>query len=257
MNVELETPLNAASTQLFPILIGQGKLARHLHHYFHLVESPHKHFDDARDLNAPDLYRKIREVNSIWILTSDQSIEPVMNELKSQMIKQDINPARYTWIHSSAATSITGMHTFHPLMTFSEDLYSLEQYKAIAFAIISDQPEVLSHRFPLPNPSFIISEEHRAFYHASAVMMSNLPILLWSLTSKEAQDRLSLDPQVFHPILKQTLENFLKQGERALTGPIARRDHGTIEKNLAAIAHTPLSEIYKSFLAATAEGEKR
>ena len=239
---------SAVNTQLFPILIGKGKLARHLHHYFHLVESPHKHFDDARDLNEPDLYRKIREVNSIWILTSDQSIESVSHELKSRMIEEDINPDAYTWIHSSAATSISGMHTFHPLMTFAEELYTLEQYKEVPFAIISEKTEEVRTKFPLPNPTFTIPDEQRAFYHASAVMMSNLPILLWSLTSRETQKKLSLDPSIFHPILKQTLGNFIHSGESALTGPIARKDHATIEKNLIAITNTPLFKIYEAFL---------
>jgi hypothetical protein len=236
------------NSPLFPILIGQGKLARHLHHYLHLITVPHKHFDDARDLAEPDLYRKIREVNAIWILTSDQSIEPVMNELKSEMIKQDINPSAYTWIHSSAATTIAGMHTFHPLMTFSEDLYTLEQYQAIPFALISPDAKTLSLKFPLPNTTFTIPVEQAPFYHATAVMMSNLPILLWSLTSAEAKKKLSLDPQVFNPILNQTLENFLKNGDAALTGPIARNDIATIEKNLSAISNTPLSKIYEVFL---------
>jgi len=238
----------AVNTQLFPLLIGKGKLARHLHHYFHLVESPHKHFDDARDLSDPDLYRKIREVNSIWILTSDQSIESVANELKSRMIKEDINPSAYTWIHSSAATAIPGMYTFHPLMTFANELYSLEQYQSVPFAIISEKAEELRAKFPLPNTNFTIPGDQRAFYHATAVMMSNLPILLWSLTSKEAKKKLSLDPSIFHPILKQTLENFIQQGESALTGPIARADHATIEKNLTAISNTPLLKIYEAFL---------
>jgi len=247
---------SAVNSQLFPILIGKGKLARHLHHYFHLAEFSHKHFDDARDLSNPDLYRKTREVNSIWILTSDKSIEAVANALKSEMIKRDLNPSNYTWIHSSAATSIESMHTFHPLMTFGEDLYSLEQYKAVPLAVISPKADELASRLALPNPQFIIPNEQRAFYHASAVMMSNLPILLWSLVSSEAKKKLSLDPSIFHPILKQTLENFISQGESALTGPIARKDQASIEKNLAAIAGTPLSAIYQAFLSTSTKGER-
>ena len=232
------------NSQLFPLLIGQGKLARHLHHYFHLTEFPHKHFDNARDLAQPEFHRKIREVNSVWVLTTDQSIASVMENIKVEMIKLDLNPANYTWIHSSAATEIAGTITFHPLMTFGPELYSLEQYQAIPFALISNE-EV---NFPLSNKTFKIESQQRSFYHACAVMMSNLPILLWSLTSTEAKQKLALDPQIFHPILKQTLDNFLKNGESALTGPIARNDQKTIAQNLAAISNTPLLTIYEAFL---------
>ncbi len=248
----------ALGTPLFPLLLGNSKLARHLHHYFHLIDYKHKHFEDARDLQNPDLYRKIKEVNAIWILTNDQSIEAVMNHLKKEMIRHDLRPDDYTFLHSGAASEIEGMHTLHPLMTFGENLYSLEQYQTIPFAVISHEADSLSSRFTLKNPRFSISAKSssdRALYHAYAVLMSNLPILLWSLTTREAQRKLSLAPELFDPILKQTLENFIQSRGSALTGPIARKDYTTIEKNLAALGDSPLSKIYQSFLTAVSPPE--
>ncbi len=243
----------AAEAPIVPLLIGKGKLARHLHHYFHLIEYPHKHYDDARNLIEPDLYRKISEVNAIWILTSDQSIDSVFQALKIEMIKRDLDPEKYTFIHSSAATEIRDMHTLHPLMTFGPELYTLEQYQKIPFAVISSDAETLSENFTLTNPRFQIFSAQRALYHAYAVMMSNLPILLWSLTTAEAKQRIALSPDTFHPILKQTVENFIHSSNAALTGPIARNDTATIEKNLKALGKSPLTEIYQSFLTALKE----
>lgn len=247
-----------ANTPLVPLLIGKSKLSRHLHHYFHLLQNTsapflHKHYDDARDLTQPDLFRKIREVNAIWILTSDQSIEGVFNELKNEMKKRDLNPEDYTFLHSSAATEIRGMHTLHPLMTFGPELYTLEQYQKIPFAIISSEADELMENFRLSNPRFQIFSAQRALYHAYAVMMSNLPILLWTLTSGEIKKRLALPVDVFHPILKQTLENFVHLDSSALTGPIVRKDTATIQKNLKALGESPLTEIYQSFLTAFEE----
>jgi len=238
---------------LFPLLVGHGKLARHLHHYFHLIDFKHKHFDNARDLTHPELYRKNREVNAIWILTSDQSIESVARSIREEMISQDINPEKYTFIHSSAATEIRDMHTLHPLMTFGPELYTLEQYQKIPFAIISSDIETIDEGFTVPNPRFQIFSAQRALYHAYAVMMSNLPILLWSLTGEEAKRRLALPVKTFHPILEQTLSNFLHHQGAALTGPIARNDTLTIQKNLKALGDSPLTEIYQSFLSAFTE----
>ena len=240
---------------LMPLLVGKGKLARHLHHYFHLIKYPHKHFDDARDLENPELYRKIKDVNSIWILTSDQSIESVFQKIQKEMITRDINPENYTFIHSSAATEVREMHTLHPLMTFGPELYTLEQYQKIPFAVISSDADTISETFTISNPRFQIFSAQRALYHAYAVMMSNLPILLWSLTSEETKKRLAIPPQIFDPILKQTLENFLQNRGTALTGPIARNDTGTIEKNLKALGNSPLTEIYQAFLTAKNPGE--
>ena len=242
-------------TPIVPILIGKSKLARHLRHYFRLLESKetgfkHKHFDDARDLTNPDLYRKIKGVNTLWILTNDQSIESVFTKIKKEMVRYDLNPDHYTFIHSSAASTIKGMQTIHPLMTFGENFYSFEQYQNIPFAVISEEAETLSNRLPFSNPHFVVSPKNQALYHAYAVLISNIPILLWSLTANEAKENLFLDPHVFDPILKQTVENFIQDRGDALTGPIARKDHATIEKNLTALGNTPLSGIYKTFLSA-------
>lgn len=248
-----------ALAPLFPLLIGKSKLACHLHHYFHLLpvhqEFKHKHFENARDLTNPDLYRKIREVNAIWILTSDQSIESIFHTIRDEMLRQGMDPEKYTFIHSSAASEIRGMHTIHPLMTFGPDLYSLEQYEKIPFAIISSDADEISEQFTIPNPRFQIFSAQRALYHAYAVLMSNLPILLWSLGSEEAKKRLGLNTEIFKPILKQTLENFLTHQGSALTGPIARKDTATIEKNMKALGSSPLVEIYQSFLNAFEKGE--
>ena len=244
----------SSSTPLIPILIGKGKLALHLHHYFHLIDFNHKHFDDARDLTNPELFRKIKGVNSIWILTTDRSIPEVFQKIKNEMSKYDLNPDHYTFIHSSAASEIEGMQTLHPLMTFTDQLYQLEQYLEIPFAWIGNKIEAFD-QIKLPNKIFQIPAKDRSIYHAYAVMMSNLPILLWSLTTHEAKSKLNLENELYDPILKQTLQNFLSKRGSALTGPISRKDSETINKNLSALIESPLGKIYQTFLTATHEGD--
>jgi hypothetical protein len=264
---------NGSELKLKPLLLGNGRLAKHLHHYFHLLNLPHQHFENARDLDSTELHRKLEGVNAIWILTSDRSIAPVKTALEAELANRNTQPAnsgtqpsfdQYTWMHSSAATEVEGMITLHPLMTFGHELYAMEQYQQIPFAVMdhsihtpseaplsvnpsgSDFDESFRHHplqryFDLPNPSFRINSDQRALYHAHAVLMSNLPILLWTMASKNAESKLNLVPETFDPILRQTLHNFISQRENALTGPIARGDRITIEKNLTAL-RTPLQE---------------
>jgi predicted short-subunit dehydrogenase-like oxidoreductase (DUF2520 family) len=244
--------------KLKPLLLGNGRLAKHLHHYFHLLNLPHKHFENARDLDSPELHRKLEGMNAIWILTSDRTIAEVKDALKEKIEARNqqsaINSAatHYTWIHSSAATEVEGMITFHPLMTFGPELYSLDQYQQIPFAVLAGSldPDPIRGFLDLPNPSFPIAGEQRALYHAHAVLMSNLPILLWTMASKNAESTLNLSPETFDPILRQTLNNFIRQREQALTGPIARGDRVTIDKNLTALRDdsSPLAQIYETFL---------
>lgn len=236
---------NPSGTELkiIPLLLGNGKLAKHLHYYFHLLNLPHKHFENARDLESPELLRKLEGVNAVWILTSDRSIAEIKVKLEAQSKKITEN---HLWIHSSAATDVEGMITLHPLMTFGQDLYSLEQYQKIPFAIIG--PENIENLVPFQNPIFFISPEQRALYHAYAVAMSNLPILLWSMTTEMAKLNLNLDAATFDPILNQTLANYTHHRKSALTGPIARNDQVTIDKNLNALQGSALAKIYESFL---------
>jgi len=241
---------SGSELKLKPLLLGNGRLAKHLHHYFHLLDLPHSHFENARDLDSAELHRKLENVNAIWILTSDRSIADVKNKLESVIAGFANKQSHYTWIHSSAATDVEGMITLHPLMTFGPELYSLEQYERIPFAVIDNGTEIRD-MLPFSNPTFTIASEQRALYHAFAVMMSNLPVMLWSLASEHSNRELGLSPHVYAPILKQTLDNFLSQGAKALTGPIARGDQTTIDKNLTALRgvdQIQLAQIYESFL---------
>lgn len=241
-----------SALKLKPLLLGNGRLAKHLRHYFQLLDIPHDYFENARNLSSPELHRKLKESNAIWILTSDRAIAEIKTALEKEIT------GTYTWIHSSAATEIEGMITLHPLMTFGPELYSLEQYQQIPFAVMGAETDAVTKAenplhpiLSLPNTSFTIAREQRALYHAFAVMMSNLPVLLWSLTSEHANRELGLSPEVYAPILKQTLNNFLNLGANALTGPIARKDQLTIDKNLTALSgvnQLQLTRIYESFL---------
>lgn len=251
--VPLNKPLErSASTpaDFYPLLLGRGKLARHLHHYFHLIDFQHKHYDlPIRDeLGDEEIDRKLKAVNAIWIMVSDQAIAPVLEKVKKRLLELGEDPNRYHFVHSSAATEVAGMSTLHPLMSFGESLYSIEQYRDIPFAIFDGENKSKPLPYPLPNPHFWVPQERRALYHACAVMMSNLPVLLWSEVAKTVERKLDAHTDVFHPILKQTLDNFIAHGASALTGPIARNDQATIDKNLQAIEGTPLHSIYQSFL---------
>jgi hypothetical protein len=241
-----------SNLKFFPLLLGRGKLARHLHHYLHLIDFSHKHYDqDLRgaintpDWTSPELDRKLLACNAVWIMVADSAILEVLENVKARLSKLGADLTTYTFIHSSAATEVEGCSTFHPLMTFGPELYEREQYAAIPFATFQGEGNL---KFPLPNSHFEIAKEKRAFYHACAVMMSNLPVLLWSKVSNEFEKQTDQNSQVFDLILKQTLINFLTLREKALTGPIARKDLTTIQKNLASIEGSPLYSIYKEFL---------
>ncbi len=84
-----------------------------------------------------------------------------------------------------------------------------------------------------------IPEERRALYHAAAVLVSNsLPALLATggrlLTEAGAPPGDGTTALV--PLVRSALENVIAAGpEAALTGPVARGDVATVQKNLEAL----------------------
>jgi len=138
-----------------------------------------------------------------------------------------------------------GAHPFalHPAMTFtgqSGDLDRLEE--GISFGVTA--PEALR---PLATrlvadlggtPEWV-PEEARPLYHAALAHGANHLVTLVN----EAMDRLR-DAGVVHPervlapLLRASLENTLRYGDAALTGPVSRGDAGTIARHLATLRST-------------------
>ena len=48
--------------------------------------------------------------------------------------------------------------------------------------------------------------------------------------------------------LEQVTENFIRDPESALTGPLVRNDAGTIARNLGSLDDNPLQHVYRAFV---------
>ena len=241
------TDIQAHSPSTFyPLLLGSGKLARHLHHYFHLKSIPHCHSEDARNLDTAAFESKLERASFVWILTSDRAITEVAEKIRAK--KPEV-----TLVHASGSLSVPGVYTLHPLNTFGPDFYEISVYLKTAFTVITeewaDQPEALVSFFKnVPNPRQEIRAEARAFYHAACVMTSNFPQILWSAVFSEIEKKLGQPSAHFEPLLKQASANFLELRNQSLTGPLVRGDQSTIDRNLQALAGSELLGIYQSFV---------
>lgn len=229
-------------------IIGGGRLARHMHHYLSLLGIPHNGW--ARDSTSPlntfadadpalRLRRATAAASHVLLLVSDSAIAEVVKRYPFLHEK--------TLVHCSGALSFPGLAGAHPLMTFSHSLYSLDQYRRIPFMIESghDFKEILPG---LPNPSFEIPVAQKARYHALCVMAGNFSQILWKAVSDRFAD-IGLPPESLTPYLERVVGNFVHDPESALTGPLSRNDRGIIQRNLDALVHDPMQQVYQSFLA--------
>ncbi len=228
-------------------ILGGGRLARHMRHYFTLLGLPCSAWARQSDpaLNSHTisdtserLRATVRTASHVLLLVSDDAIASLPKRypvLRSKIL-----------LHCSGALGIPGIAGAHPLMTFGPDLYPLESYQRIPFML--DQGLEMAELLPgLPNPHNHIAVEHKAQYHALCVMAGNFPQILWqSITQRFSQ--LGMTQDVLEPYLRQVLENFLANPDGALTGPLARGDKGTIARNLQALQHDNLQPLYQSFV---------
>lgn len=229
-------------------LLGDGRLALHLRHYLGLLELPcsgwarngasafntHHQSDPAQRLK-----QTIAPASHVLLLVSDSAIPELLR--KYPFLHQ------HTLVHCAGALSLPGVAGAHPLMTFADQFYSLEQYQAIPFMVEEsyDFDQVLPG---LPNPSYEISVEDKARYHALCVMAGNFPQMLWQAVASRFEQQLQIPGNALDPYLKQVLANFLQQPEQALTGPLTRGDAPTITRNLNALEGDPLQALYEAFL---------
>src|SRR5437764_511938 len=87
-----------------------------------------------------------------------------------------------------------------------------------------------------PRNAVEVADEHRAAYHAAASVASNFLVTLEAFAERLAATA-GVDREHLVPLVRATVENWAALGpERALTGPVARGDEATVERQRAEVA---------------------
>ncbi len=129
----------------------------------------------------------------------------------------------------------------HPAMTFTggpEDLARLR--KGIPFGVtappdVRPLAEDLVHL--LGGTPEWIADEHRTLYHAALAHGANHLVTLVNEAVDRLRDAGVAQPErVLDPLLHAALDNALRLGDAALTGPVSRGDADTVAAHLAALA---------------------
>lgn len=230
-------------------ILGDGRLARHMRHYLELEGYTTSAW--ARNAQSPfnsdsqaDAEQRLRNTlggaDRVLMLVADDALAPLLRQYP--FLHQ------HRLLHCAGALSIPGVIGAHPLMTFGNTLYAAEDYQAIPFMV--EEGHDFVELFPgLPNPSYAIATEHKALYHALCVMAGNFPQLLWQTVGTRLQGELGVPSQALGAYLQRSLDNFLDDPDGALTGPLARHDHATLNRNITALGASPLAGLFESFVA--------
>ena len=227
------------------LIIGSGRVATHFKHYFALKGIPILDWN-RKEHTEVDLYDCLTRVSNVLLLISDSAIQ--------EFREKHLSEFKGSVIHFSGSLDVQGIESFHPLMTFGPTLYDLGFYEKIYFAASSR--EKFRACFPdLSNPVFELKTQDKALYHALCVMSGNFPQILWR-ECLAGLTELGTPPDALILYLQKNLENFTSNPTQSLTGPLARNDLQTIQKNLDALP-APLQALYSAFVTFYTDSTKR
>ncbi|MEA2254903.1 MAG: hypothetical protein QOG35_948 [Solirubrobacteraceae bacterium] len=162
--------------------------------------------------------------------------------------------------HCSGATGLDVLAphealSLHPLMTVT---HAGADFAGAGCAIAATTPRALDVARALARTlgmrPVAVADEDRAAYHAAASMASNFLVTLEAAAERLAATA-GVDRALLLPLVRAALENWGQAGPDSLTGPIARGDEATVERQRAAIEErTPeLLELFDALAAATRE----
>jgi predicted short-subunit dehydrogenase-like oxidoreductase (DUF2520 family) len=152
-------------------------------------------------------------------------------------------PVGSTVGHCSGATGLEPLarhaeaFSLHPLMTVTA---SGARFAGAGAAVAGTTEHALGVADELAralglNP-FEVADQDRVAYHAAASIASNFLITLEAAAESLAATA-GVDREVLVPLVRATVENWAALGaEDALTGPVARGDTRTVERQRAAVA---------------------
>lgn len=132
----------------------------------------------------------------------------------------------------------------HPVMTFTGTPVDVQRLAGCSFGVTAPEELRLAAEalvIEMGGEPEWIAEENRPLYHAALALGANHLVTLVAqamellrATGVEAPDRM------LGPLLGAALDNALRSGDAALTGPVARGDAGTVSAHVAELRrHAP------------------
>ncbi|MDG4761594.1 Rossmann-like and DUF2520 domain-containing protein [Micromonospora sp. WMMD710] len=130
----------------------------------------------------------------------------------------------------------------HPAMTFTGTPDDLARLDGISYGVTAPADlRALAARLvaDLGGVPEWVAETDRPLYHAALAHGANHLVTLVNEATDRLRDAGVARPEkVLAPLLRAALENALRLGDDALTGPVSRGDAGTVQRHLARLAAT-------------------
>ncbi|GED12147.1 Rossmann-like and DUF2520 domain-containing protein [Aneurinibacillus migulanus] len=236
------------------------------------------HAKDAADLLGGEVqaFHSLRELleHSDWvaIATNDGAIPQIARDIA----ESGVHIKEKVVFHMSGAATSTLLApladkgalvaSLHPLQSFADGISGARAMEEAVFSVEGHEEAVVRLSKwvdKLGHTRFLLDAEHKPLYHAAASVASNslagvigYAVELMMKVGMDEEKSLS----ALAPLIKTTVCNVLDKGAaRALTGPVARGDIGTVAMHLQALDKTnpELVSFYKELGKVTLATAKR
>lgn len=125
----------------------------------------------------------------------------------------------------------------HPVMTLNGSSMDLDRLSGCPFGITAPEellPVAAALVVEMGGEPMFVAEEKRGLYHAALAHSANhLVTLVADAAEQLSQAGVETPERMLAPLLSAALDNSLRFGDRALTGPVSRGDAGTVAAHLA------------------------
>lgn len=187
----------------------------------------------AEILPADDVARRASDL--LLLAVPDDALAGVIGGLRATgALRPGQRVAHTSGAHGlDVLAGVDGM-ALHPAMTFTGTEADLERLPGIAWGVTTpDRAFATRLVADLGGVPEWIAEDARPVYHAALAHGANHLVTLVN----EAADLLRAagvdrPERVLSPLLRAALDNALRLGDAALTGPVSRGDAGTVGKHL-------------------------
>ena len=242
---DIPSPLSAATPL---VVVGRGRVGGSIAKAAELA---------GIDVRLAGRDETIDRAGAILLCVPDETIEETCERVAgSSSLVGHVSGASTLDVLAAAREGGASVFSLHPLQTFADGETAVAGTPA-AIAGSSEEATAFARSLAeaLGMRPFEVPEESRAAYHAAAAMASNLLVALEE-SAAELAGRLGIEDarELLAPLVLRTAANWAERGPAALTGPIARGDHATVERHRAALIDTApeLLPLYDA-LAARAE----
>ncbi|WP_306318607.1 MULTISPECIES: Rossmann-like and DUF2520 domain-containing protein [unclassified Streptomyces] len=132
----------------------------------------------------------------------------------------------------------------HPAMTFTGTAVDVQRLAGCSFGVTAPEELRLAAEalvIEMGGEPEWIAEENRALYHAALALGANHLVTLIAESMELLREAgVGAPDRMLGPLLGAALDNALRSGDAALTGPVARGDAGTVAAHVAELRkHAP------------------